>query len=108
MRLTEAGDPFGCGGEHDPMPGLAGPDTDPYRDMCPAGARWSRQDGVLLGHNEVQRGQMRDDLAPSTAARRMLLVPHRPPSPSAGAGSVAIRAATLGIWWRRGSAAPPS
>jgi hypothetical protein len=42
VGVGEAGDPFGGGGERDPVPGLAGADRQPGRQVRLAGARRAR------------------------------------------------------------------
>ena len=46
VAVGEAGDPFGCGGERDAVAGLAGPDSDPDREVGFAGAGRSEEHDV--------------------------------------------------------------
>jgi hypothetical protein len=48
VGVGEAGDPLGCGGERDPVPGLAGPDPEPDRQMRFPGAGRSEEHDVVL------------------------------------------------------------
>jgi hypothetical protein len=62
VRLSEAGDPPGGGGEGHSVAGLAGPDAQADGQMRLAGAGRAEEDHVLPGHHEVQRAQVRDHL----------------------------------------------
>jgi hypothetical protein len=43
--------------------GLAGPDAQADCEMGLAGAWWAQEDHVLLGNDEIEGAQVRDDLA---------------------------------------------
>src|SRR5690606_20800451 len=58
----EPGDPFGGGGERDPVPGLAGPDAQADGQHRLAGAGRAEEDRVLLGSDEVQGAQVGEGL----------------------------------------------
>lgn len=60
-------DPFGGGGEQDPVPGLAGADRDPGREVGLARAARSEEDHIVLGGDEIQGAEVGDDLAPEAA-----------------------------------------
>jgi hypothetical protein len=60
--LGEPVDPFGGGGELDPVPCLAGPDRDPGSQVGLAGAGRSEEDHVLSAGDEVQGAQVRDQV----------------------------------------------
>ena len=55
------------GREQDPVPGLAGADRDPGGEVGLAGAGRSEEDDVLLGGDEVQGAQVRDEVAAQAA-----------------------------------------
>ncbi len=59
----EAVDPPGGGGEQGPVPGLAGSDPEPDREVGLAGARRAEEHHVLPCGDEVQRAQLRDRVA---------------------------------------------
>ena len=63
VGFGEPGDPFGGGGERDPMSGLAGPDGQSDREVGLAGAGRSEEDHVLEGGGEVQGAQVGDGVA---------------------------------------------
>jgi hypothetical protein len=61
--VGEAVDPLGCGGEQDPVSGLAGADRDSGGQVGLAGAGWAEEDDVLPAGDEVQGAQVRDQVA---------------------------------------------
>ncbi len=63
VGLGEAGDPFRCGGEQGAVPGLAGPDRQPDREVGLAGAGWAEEHHVLLRDDEVQGAQVGEGVA---------------------------------------------
>ena len=63
VGVGEPGDPFGGGGERDPVPGLAGADRQPGGQVGLAGAGRAEEHDVVLGGDEVQGAQVGDDLA---------------------------------------------
>jgi hypothetical protein len=63
VGVGEPGDPFGGGGEGDPVPCLAGPDRQPDREVGFAGAGRAEEDDVVAGGDEVQGAQVGDGLA---------------------------------------------
>ena len=63
VGVGEPGDPLGGGGEQDPVPGLAGPDRQPDREVGLAGAGRAEEHHVVLGGDEVQGAQVRDEVA---------------------------------------------
>jgi len=48
-------DPLRRGGEHDAVPGLAGPDRQPDREVGLAGAGRAEEDDVVLRGDKVER-----------------------------------------------------
>ena len=63
VGVGEPGDPFGGGGEQDPVPGLAGADRQPDREVGLAGAGWAEEHDVVAGGDEVQGAQVGDGVA---------------------------------------------
>jgi hypothetical protein len=63
-------DPLACGGEQDPVPGLAGADREPGGQVGLAGAGRAEEDDVVPGGDEVQGAQVRDRLAYEAAGIR--------------------------------------
>jgi hypothetical protein len=63
VGVSEAGDPFGGGGERDAVPGLAGADRDAGGEMGFAGAGRAEEHHVVAGGHEVQGAEVRDGLA---------------------------------------------
>ena len=63
----EAVDPLGGGREQDPVPGLAGADRDAGGEVGLAGAGRSEEDDVVLGGDEVEGAQVRDQVASQAA-----------------------------------------
>jgi hypothetical protein len=63
VGFGEAGDPFGGGGEQHPVPGLAGPDGQPDRQVGLTGAGRAEEDHVVAGGDEVQGAQVGDGVA---------------------------------------------
>ena len=63
LGVGEAGDPFGRGGERDPLAGEAGADRDGDREVGLAGAGRAQEDDVLARVQEVELAQVLDDLA---------------------------------------------
>ena len=63
MGCDEPGDPLGRSGERDPVPGLAGPDTQADGQHRLARAGRAEEDRVLLGGDEVQRAQVGNGVA---------------------------------------------
>jgi hypothetical protein len=59
----EAGDPFGGGGERDPVAGLAGADTEADGEHGLAGAGRAEEDDVVFGGDEVQCAEVGDGVA---------------------------------------------
>ena len=51
------------GREQDPVPGLAGADPQPDREVGLAGAGWSEEHDVVFGGDEVQGAQVGDEVA---------------------------------------------
>jgi len=62
LGVGEPGDPFGGGGEGDPLAGQAGPDRDRDRQVCLAGAGRPEQDDVVAGVQEVELAEVLDHL----------------------------------------------
>jgi hypothetical protein len=56
-------DPLRCGGEQDPVPGLAGPDRDADRQVRLPGSGWAEEHHIVAGGDEVQGAQVRDEVA---------------------------------------------
>src|SRR6266702_7025882 len=67
VSLGQPGDPPGGGGEGDPVPGLAGADRQPDRQVGLAGAGRAEEDHVVFAGDEVQGAQVRDHLPPQPA-----------------------------------------
>ena len=63
VGLGEAGDPFGGGGEQDPVPGLAGADGQADGQVGLAGAGRAEEHDVVAGGGEVEGAQVGDHLA---------------------------------------------
>ena len=63
VGVGEAGDPFGGGGEQDPVAGLAGPDRQADGEVGLAGAGRAEEHDVVLGGDEVQGAQVGDQVA---------------------------------------------
>jgi hypothetical protein len=59
----ESGDPFGGGGEQDPVSCLGGSDREPDREVGLAGAWWSEQDHVLGLGQKGPGGEVGDQVA---------------------------------------------
>ena len=59
----EAVDPFGGGGEHDAVPGVAGADGHTDGEVGLAGAGRAEEDDVVAGGDEVEGGEVGDDVA---------------------------------------------
>ena len=55
VGVSEPGDPLRRGGEQDPVPGLAGADGQPGREVGLAGTWWAKEHHVVFGGDEVQR-----------------------------------------------------
>ena len=56
-------DPLRGGREQDPVPGLAGPDRQPGREVGLAGAGRAEEHHVLLAGDEVQRAEVGDQVS---------------------------------------------
>jgi hypothetical protein len=54
---------LGGGGEQHPVPGLAGPDRQPGRQVGLAGAWWAEEHDVVAGGDEVQGSQVGEGVA---------------------------------------------
>jgi hypothetical protein len=63
VGVGEAGDPVGGGGERDAVPSLAGPDRQAGGQVGLAGAGRAEEHDVLAAGDEVQRAQVRDQVA---------------------------------------------
>ena len=63
VGVGEPCDPVGGGGEQDPVPGLAGPDRQADGEVGLAGAGRAEEHHVVLGGDEVQGAQVRDEVA---------------------------------------------
>jgi hypothetical protein len=63
VGLGEPVDPLGGGGEQYPVTGLAGPDSQPGREMGLPGSGWAEEDHVLLAGDKVQGAQVQDQVA---------------------------------------------
>ena len=63
VGVGEPGDPLACGGEQDPVPGLAGADRQADGQVGLAGAGWAEEHHVLPGGDEVQGAQVGDQVA---------------------------------------------
>jgi hypothetical protein len=63
VGVGEAGDPVRGGGERDAVPGLAGPDGQAGGQVGLAGAGRAEEHDVLAAGDEVQRAQVRDQVA---------------------------------------------
>ena len=63
VRHGEAGDPFGGGGERDPVSCLAGPDAQPDGQVGLAGAGRAEEHHVVPPGDEVQGAQVGDGVA---------------------------------------------
>ena len=65
MGVLESGDPFGGGGEQDPVAGLGGLDAQADGEVGLAGAGWAEEDDVLgLGQEvPVARWAMRSSFS---------------------------------------------
>jgi hypothetical protein len=61
LRVAEPGDPFGGGGEGDPLAGEAGAEPERDREMRLARPRRAEQDDVVLGGQEVELAEVEDE-----------------------------------------------
>ena len=61
--LSKSLDPLAGGGQQHPVSGLAAANCSPYRQMGFAGAGWAEEDHVFLAGDEVQGGEVGDQVA---------------------------------------------
>lgn len=63
MGFAEPGDPFGGGGESDPMAGLAGSDPQGGGEVGFPGPGWAEEDHVVFAGDEVEGSEVGDDVS---------------------------------------------
>jgi transposase len=95
VRGGEPVDPLRRGGEQDPVPGLAGPDRQADGEVGLAGAGRAEKHHVLLGHDEVQRAEVGDEVAFERAGVVEVELLQRLPCWEAGGADAALAAVGL-------------